>query len=98
MIIERRAFLTGLISAIAAPAVVRAEILMPVRSIMAPLILTPAMFMDLEAARIANHNQYLTMTEITKHAVKLWKNTNLFINDTPTQYDTLFPSNEKDFS
>lgn len=33
---NRRGFLTGLVSALAAPAIVRAELLMPVRSIVRP--------------------------------------------------------------
>ena len=38
MILERRKFLTGLASLIAAPAIVRVSSLMPVRGIVQPLI------------------------------------------------------------
>ena len=60
MNLNRRGFLGGLIASIAATAIVKAEILMPIRSIIRPHI-------------------YLTLSQITREAVRLFHNSNMFI-------------------
>lgn len=71
---NRRGFLTGLISALAAPAIVRIDNIMPVR----------------QSIVIPNQNAYLTMQMITREAIQLFKNSNAFIQNIDSQYDEQF--------
>lgn len=77
---NRRAFLGGFISAIAAPAIVRPELLMPVKSIILP-------------KHSCGCNNLLSIQEITREAVKLWKNSNYFIQNIDRQYNDAFSVN-----
>lgn len=63
----RRGLLQGLGMLLAAPAIVRAASLMPVRA-----------FTVAPVGQMLNGG-VLTMNEITREAVKLWKNSNLFL-------------------
>lgn len=66
--LPRRKFLIGLASLIAAPAIVHVESLMPVSNrIINPVILEP------------NLNSLLSIREITIEAIKLFKNSNIFL-------------------
>ena len=72
MILElpRRKFLIGLASLIAAPAVVRASSLMPVKALIKPPIVLNRI-----------DNSYLSIEEITREAVKLFNQSNEFLKD-----------------
>lgn len=71
MIASRRSFLAGLGSLLAAPAIVRAEILMPVRGIIVPT---------------RNMNSLLTIEMITREAIKLFVQSNAFLQNIDLQY------------
>jgi hypothetical protein len=66
----RRGFLTASLALIAAPAIVRATSLMPIKS-----WLEPQLF---EITKIAP-NRILTIDMITREAVKLWQDSNAFL-------------------
>jgi hypothetical protein len=70
---SRRGFLLGLGSLLAAPAVVRVSSLMPIRG--EPLWVPT--------------NSLLTINMITREAVKLWNNSNKFIQVIDRQYSEL---------
>lgn len=72
---NRRGFIGGLISVFAAPAIVRIDSIMPISS---RLI-------------IPTNNSYLTIQIITREAIQLFKNSNLFIQN--LQYDDQFKVN-----
>jgi hypothetical protein len=77
--LPRRKFLIGLASLIVAPAIVRVESLMPVSNrIIAPVILEP------------NLNSLLSIREITIEAIKLFKNSNIFLEKIDREYDARF--------
>jgi len=64
--LSRRGFFVGLAAAFAAPAIVRATSLMPVRSF--------------------GTSRILTIEEMTREAVRLWKNSNAFLRNIDMQY------------
>lgn len=72
MTASRRSFLAGLGSLLAAPAIVRAEILMPVRAII--------------AHRRYTEGSLLTVDMIAREAVKLFTNCNRMLQDIELQY------------
>lgn len=72
---NRRDFLGGLISALAAPAIIRIDFIMPVKQV----ILVPR-----------NINSLLTIEMITKESIRLFKNSNAFIQSLDFQYDYLY--------
>lgn len=78
--LPRRRFLLGLISA---PAIVRAASLMPIHQI------DPG-GMETTIEAIYDRNSLLTINMITKEAVKLWKNSNQFIEQIDRQWDGAF--------
>lgn len=73
----RRGFITGMAALVAAPAIVRIESLMPMRS------LVPAI-------PLARGNTLLSLNQITREAVRLWKNSNAFIHQLDDEYDAAF--------
>jgi hypothetical protein len=77
----RRGFLAGLGALFAAPAIVRIESLMPVRALILPTLLPGSYF---------PRNDYLTLQQITREAVRTWKNSNAFIASLDQQYDEMF--------
>src|SRR5271156_2524686 len=81
MELNRRGFLGGLLAVMAAPAIVRPEILMPVRSIIFPsapkIIVTGA------------HGS-LQIDVITREAIRLFQNSNKFIQAINMEYDEAF--------
>ena len=66
--LSKRRFLSGLVGLIAAPAVVKASSLMKI----VPLS---------EAFPSTSHNRILTIDTITREAVRLWKNSNAFMQN-----------------
>ena len=78
---SRRGFLRGLAALVAAPAVIRVAALMPVRA-----------YPTLEEAIIATRerNTILTLNQITREAIRLWKNSNAFMQNIDSQYDAAF--------
>ena len=70
---SRRDFLTGLISLVAAPAIVRAGSLMPIRG----------------ELLVKSSNTLLTLNMITREAVRLFANSNKFLQSLD-EYDDLF--------
>lgn len=64
---SRRSFITGLVSLVAAPAIVRIESLMKL-PVPTPLIMRPI-------------NNLLTPAMITRYAVRMWKDSNFFLTD-----------------
>jgi len=75
---SRRGFLGSLIVLIATPAIVRAASLMPVKMMPAKEVLDE-LFVD-EIYPVTQNN-LLTVQMITKEAVRLWKNSNLFLQN-----------------
>lgn len=71
---SRRGFITGLISLVAAPAIVRPLSLMPVRGEVLTL------------ASGAARNNLLTINMITREAVKLFVNSNAFLQNLNDQW------------
>lgn len=78
--LSRRGLIGSLIALTAAPAIVRVESLMKLAptEIIKPQIIPP------------NSNSILTINMITKEAIKLFKNSNSFIQDVGSQYEELF--------
>lgn len=77
---SRRGFLSGLLALVATPAIVRAASLMPV-----------SMMPDEEVlAQLSKRNSLLTINKITREGVRLWKNSNKFLENIDTQYDDAF--------
>lgn len=74
---SRRKFITGLSALIVAPAIVRVESLMPVRSLITPTI-------------IKNENDILTIQMITREAVELFNKHNEFLKNIDAQYQDRF--------
>jgi hypothetical protein len=79
----RRGFLLGLGAALAAPAIVRAESLMRVAQISAGLVRQPIV------ASI-RPNSLLSVTQITREAVRLFLNSNVLLKAVDRQYDLAF--------
>ena len=73
--LPRRRFLSGLIGLIASPAIVRVSSLMPVNSIPLGLVVRTRH----EVGTV--HNGLLTVDMITREAVRLWKNSNAFLEN-----------------
>jgi hypothetical protein len=67
----RRGFLAGMIGLIAAPAIVRASSLMPVKALAATVNIEP----ELQQFVVTNvsGNKLLTLDAITREAVRQWK-------------------------
>lgn len=103
---SRRGFLGLLVSAFAAPAIVQASSLMPIRALQAaaanPLqldefaarvcearfdALAKTVLDDLEIAECKSH---LLFTQIARESVKLFVNSNSFIQNVNTQFDEHF--------
>ena len=83
MIIQsRRGFIAGLTSLIAAPAVVKASSIMPVKLI------------DWSVSQPIKTNRLLTMREIMREAVRLYENSNIFIERVDSQYPKLYVNDE----
>ena len=78
--LSRRGLIGSLIALTAAPAIVRVESLMKLAptEIIKPQIIPP------------NSNSILTINMITKEAIKLFKNSDSFIQDVGSQYEELF--------
>ena len=77
---SRRGFLGGLLALAAAPAIVRASSLMPI-----------SVMPDEEVLQqLASRNNLLTIDMITREAVRLWKNSNEFLENLDAQYDDAF--------
>lgn len=72
----RRGFLAGLLSALAAPAIVRASSLMPISVSRQSLLV--------------NQNSLLTIDMITREAIKLFKSSNAFIQELNKEYEKDF--------
>ena len=81
----RRGFIGGLVASLSAPAIVRPESLMklfvPDPEIMLPV---PELIIQKSA------NSFLTLSQITKEAVRLWNDSKSFITNVDDQYDELF--------
>lgn len=73
---SRRGFLTGLGALFAAPAIVRFSSLMSVQAI-APMTLAEYAKEVIEPA--VSRNAMLTLQQITREAVRHWKNSNAFL-------------------
>ena len=76
--LARRSFLLGGLALLAAPAIVRAGSLMPIRGELLTL--------DVWAQR----NSLLTIDMITREAVRLWTNSNEFLRIIDREYDEQF--------
>lgn len=73
--IARRSILTGLVALVAAPAIVKVSSLMPVNSKLVP------------SWPIGYGNSLLTIDEITREAVRLFQNSNAFIEKMDREYE-----------
>lgn len=77
---SRRRFITGLVASFAAPAIIRIENLMPVRTVEEMLV---------EEFKQSG-NCLLTMNMITRQAIRLFLNNNKFIRNANIQYELAF--------
>lgn len=85
MNLTRRGLLTGLVAFATAPAIVRAESLMPIKFV------TPEITFALTNP---SGNSLLTINLITREAVRLFVNSNAFIKSIDEQYDCGFATNQ----
>lgn len=76
MTLTRRGLLRGLGGLICAPAIVRVTSLMPIREFLLP---EPLLYPSA-----------LTIDMITREAIELWRNSNLFIQRAELQYEEVF--------
>jgi len=76
----RRGFLGGLLALVAAPAVVRAASLMPVRVMPDEEVLV----------QLARRNSLVTLNQITREAMRLFNSSNAFIESLNKHYDDSF--------
>lgn len=87
---SRRGFVAGLGTFFAAaPAIVRATSIMPVRACERPPIYTLADYThDLDSTAVAHYRggNLLTIQQITREAIKLFQNSNEFIKQLNAQY------------
>ena len=99
MQLSRRGLLGGLVALVAAPAIVRVESLMvlPAPAVLRPTvgevlrIRLPADFIVQETAvDFAVKNTLMTIDQITREAVALFRNSNAFIRNLDMQYDEQF--------
>lgn len=81
---SRRGFLGMLGALVAAPAIVRAASLMPVTTVPDEEVLV----------LLARRNSLRTINDITRQAVRLWKNSNEFLANNTSSYDDLFAQSE----
>lgn len=77
--LTRRGLIRGLGLLLAAPAIVRVSSLMPIR---------PERALLLPSSRVT----LLTMSEITREAVRLFRNSNMFLQEMDEQYPNLHKS------
>lgn len=95
MNLTRRGLITGLVAFAAAPAIVRAENLMPVRA----EIIRSFFGIDLAtnegtAAIILREKTYLSMQMITRETVRLFTNSNAFIQSINRDFEREFGYND----
>lgn len=76
---SRRGFLSGSLCLLAAPAIVRAASLMPIKAEVPLLVIN----------RIGG-NTMLTINQITREAVRLWQKSNSFIKNLELEYDATY--------
>lgn len=88
MNLNRRGFLGGIIASIAAPAIVKPFNLMPVVSMRALTDYVPGEIAQLDV--LYGSRQLLTISQITREAVRLFQNSNAFIQQIDRQYDDAF--------
>lgn len=97
MQLSRRGFIGGLLAVVSAPAIVRVESLMPVRAeIIRPTIEIISSNVALEIGDVistVSADGYLTVQSISREAVKLLANSNVFIKAIDEQYDREFAAN-----
>lgn len=82
---SRRGFLGGLLALVAAPAIVRMSSLMPI-SVMPNEEVLQAIVPVASSGR----NGLQTVNMITREAIRLWKNSNAFMQNVDMQYDDPF--------
>lgn len=98
MNLSRRGLIGGLVALVAAPAIVRVESLMvlpaPQKIISSGEILVGDIVALADGGAITEqfvvtkiNNNFLTLNKITREAVKLWKNSNEFIQHIDRQYE-----------
>lgn len=80
--LSRRGFLGGLAAALAAPAIVAAPSLMPIRA--------PALVLAPSGLLVPRRNPLLTIGMITREAVKLWVNSNELLRNIAAEWDDEF--------
>lgn len=76
--VSRRGMIGGLLGVMAAPAIVRAGIIMPVKKVLVPpagSVVLPA-----ECEVVAGANKILTNQMIAREAIKLFANKNAFLH------------------
>ncbi len=86
---SRRGFLKGMLALAAAPAIVRVASIMPIK----PIDIIGMDFGYDECTVICGH--FLTITQITREAVRLWKNSNQFLTAIEAQYTPTFQAGSK---
>lgn len=80
---NRRGFLTGILSALAMPAIIRTPgLLMPVKQ---PILLTPEMLVE-------PPSELPTIDMITREAIRLFRNSNWFLCTIDNQFPDMPPT------
>jgi hypothetical protein len=92
---SRRGFLGLLGVALASPAIVKISSLMPISM---PKIVTGVDLggKDFTVTALVRGNHLLTINQITRESIKMWKNTNKFMITIDRQFDEYFPINVGD--
>jgi hypothetical protein len=90
----RRAFLTSALSFLATPAIIRPGILMPVR----PRSLVQLISATPNIQQVVNRTGLLTMNQITREAVRLWQNSNAFVENAEYEWPGLFAAGQPSIS
>lgn len=89
---SRRSFLLGLASLVAAPAVIRLGGLMPIR----PQVIGWDLAQGEDVTVLVwRRNELLPISIITRENIRLWKNSNEFIQNIDRQYDKVFYPSRK---
>lgn len=76
--LPRRGFITSALATLCAPVIIRTPgLLMPVR---------PMVVENLYDFLPTGYDGYMTMVEITREALRVWKTTNVFLQSVESQY------------
>lgn len=95
MQLSRRGFLGSLLAVVSAPAIVRVESLMALPAPARIIAPEPVLWVfDTSTKLWSSHNNLLSIRQITCEAVRLFKDSNTFIQAIDKQYDQEFAADQ----